>query len=107
LPYRRYVTDITEEATSITFALVVRDAANSFTYGGGYATITKPMTEAKLDAAVAQIVQLGDNAYPKQLTQADRDAMTPISRGSDTGILEDTVRQKNKADYPDLGRVRR
>ena len=105
--YRRFVTDITEEANTITFALVVRTEDNLTTYGGGYVTITKPMTEDKLDAAVMNIVNNGDKAYQKKLTQADRDSMTPIARGSDAGILEDTGRQKNKVDYPDLGRVRR
>jgi len=104
--YRRYISDITEEATSITFALVVRTADNAYTYGGGYPTLPLPMTEADLDAAVAKIVAEGDLAYPKKLTGADRKKMKPVANPMAHRVIENWARTRNLVDYPQLGQAR-
>ena len=40
--YRRYISDVMESTTELTFALVLRDETNTYTYGGGYVTVAKP-----------------------------------------------------------------
>ena len=104
--YRRHISDVTEEATQVTFVLVVRTADNFTTFGGGYVTLQKPVRSADLDAAVQNIVDEGDNAYQKKLTQADRGAMTPIQNGITGRLIAEMARQKNLVDFPGIGLVR-
>jgi|TARA_Y100000310_G_C20198058_1_gene585601 hypothetical protein len=104
MSYRLYITDVTEEALFVTFALVVATADNTYTYGGGYVTMRKPVTEAALDAAVAKIVGFGDTAYRKKLTAEDRAAMSPMANPTAHRILRDLAWQKNINAWPNLGR---
>ena len=101
--YRRYVTDVTEQANTVTFALVLRSADNAFTYGGAYFSVQKPVTDAALDAIVAKIVAEGDSAGPKKLLPADRAAMKPVARPLAHRTIEEWARRHNVADWPALG----
>ncbi len=105
--YRRHIEEIIEEQNSITFSLVVRTEDNiTLTHGGGYVTLQKPVRETELDDAVQKIVAEGDRAFKKKLSQEDRDAMRPIPITGEHGRLRDMAHQKNKADWPSLGRRR-
>jgi hypothetical protein len=101
---RIQVSDFTEETSQIVFALVVRTEDNANTFGGGYVTMAKPVTEAKLDTAVQKIVVEGDLAYPKKLSASDRAGLVEIDTPLSYRILENLARQKNIKDWPALGR---
>ena len=104
--YRIHLSDITEEETTITVAIVVRTADNiTKTYGGGYVVLSKANLETDLDAAVQKIVAEGDRAFKKKLTAEDRAAMKPVTPVA-TGTLLDLAYQKNLQDRPGLGRGR-
>ena len=113
--YRRFCTDIMESAADLTFALVLRDETNTYTYGGGYVTVVKPpagslidaLLERALDTAVRAIVRQGNNALPRD--KARIKAEYALKPKADTGagrVIEYMARQKNLADWPSLG-VRR
>ena len=75
----RHISNVREDATTISFDLVVRDEANVLTYGGGRVTLTKPIDPGlripvgfsqeelavEVDKAVEAIIKDGDLAYPK------------------------------------------
>ena len=105
--YRRHISDLMESTTDLTFALVVRDETNLYTYGGGYVTVVKPpagpLTDVLLERALVEavwaIVRQGDKAFPRD---ADRiRAEHALKPKADTGagrVLEDMARQKNQVD---------
>ena len=105
--YRRYISDVMESTTELTFALVLRDETNTYTYGGGYVTVAKPpagpftdaFLEKVLDDAVLAIVRRGNEAFPRDKVRIRAEYRT--RQKQDTGIgrvLEDMARQKNQAD---------
>lgn len=105
--YRRYLSDIMESTTDLTFALVVLDAIEPRTYGGGYPTIIKPpvtpltdaLLEKALDDAVLAIVRRGNDAFPRDKGRIRAEYASKPHE--DTGIgrlLENLCRNKNAVD---------
>ena len=115
MPYRRFLTDFMESTTDLTFALVLRDETNLYTYGGGYMTVVKPpagpftdaLLERALDDAVRAIVRGGNNALPRDKARIRAEFALRVKADTGMGrVLEDMARQKNLVDWPSLG-VRR
>ena len=105
--YRRFCTDIMESTTELTFALVVRDETDTYTYGGGYVTVIKPpaapladaILERDMDDAVTLIVRKGNDALPRDKGRIR--AEYALKPKTDTGagrVLMEMVRTKNQAD---------
>lgn len=96
--YRRFVSDVVESLGTVTFALVVRTVDNSFTYGGGYATVAKPIPQIAFDTVVQKIVDEGDFAFPKKLSASDRATLNPIAPTAASRQLENIARASNALD---------
>lgn len=105
--YRRFPADFMESTTDLTFALVVLDAIEPYTYGGGYVTVAKPpagpfmdtFLESALDEAVRAIVRQGDKAFPRDKARIRAEYQSKPKADTGVGrVLGDMARQKNQAD---------
>lgn len=54
--FRRYVQDVQESPTQVTFTLVLRDWATKQTYGAKQIVVAKPLTVLSIRQAVQQAV---------------------------------------------------
>ena len=112
----RFITNVTSDATTISFDVVVRDEMNARTYGGGRVTLTKPIDPAlripvefsqaelavEVGKAVEAIIKDGNDAYPRGKVDvaepADEDARK--ERDSYARRLRSIVMGENIADRP-------
>ena len=101
MSYRRHIDTVLETPTSITFSLVVRDAAtDSVTYGGGWVVVPKPINDVQLrnavDDAVDTLVRNGNGVYAKKAPPGSGEVAT----GPQGRLIKEHGRLKDLEDWP-------